>query len=72
VPVSEARESAGVPLEKIEKAIYWILSWSEFAHSRSRLVISSWGGRGSAPFVFTEQGVATLSSVLRSFRPDAE
>jgi len=30
--------------------------------------ISSWGGRRHLPFVFTEQGVAMLSSVLRSER----
>ncbi len=29
---------------------------------------SSWGGRRSLPFVFTEQGVAMLSSVLNSER----
>ena len=91
MPMREARESAGVPLERIEKAIYWIrgekvmldqdlaelygtetrvlvqavtrnlerfptdfawrLSWSEFANLRSQLVISSWGGRRSAPYV---------------------
>ncbi len=36
---------------------------------RSQLVISSsWGGRRSTPFAFTEHGVAMLSSVLRSDR----
>lgn len=30
--------------------------------------ISSWGGRRTAPYAFTEQGVAMLSSVLRSER----
>ena len=30
---------------------------------------SSWGGRRYAPYVFTEQGVAMLSSVLRSDGP---
>lgn len=30
--------------------------------------ISSWGGRRSLPYAFTEQGVAMLSSVLRSKR----
>ncbi len=30
--------------------------------------ISSWGGRRALPFAFTEQGVAMLSSVLRSER----
>ena len=35
---------------------------------RSQTVMSSsgWGGRRRAPFAFTEQGVAMLSSVLRS------
>jgi hypothetical protein len=31
-------------------------------------VTSSWGGRRKLPFVFTEQGVAMLSSVLNSER----
>ena len=44
------------------------LSKSEFADLRSRIVTSSWGGRRSAPYAFTEQGVAMRSSVLRSPR----
>jgi phage regulator Rha-like protein len=35
---------------------------------RSQFVTSSWGGRRYMPFVFTEQGVAMLSSVLKSKR----
>jgi hypothetical protein len=35
---------------------------------RSQSVTSSWGGRRYLPFVFTEQGVAMLSSVLKSDR----
>ena len=35
---------------------------------RSQSGSSSWGGRRYAPYVFTEQGVAMLSSVLRSKR----
>jgi hypothetical protein len=35
---------------------------------KSQFVTSSWGGRRTAPFAFTEQGVAMLSSVLRSPR----
>ena len=31
-------------------------------------MISSWGGRRYAPYAFTEQGVAMLSSVLNSPR----
>jgi len=33
---------------------------------RSQIVTSSWGGRRSLPMVFTEQGIAMLSSVLKS------
>lgn len=35
---------------------------------RSQIVISSWGGRRHGVYVFTEQGVAMLSSVLNSER----
>jgi hypothetical protein len=45
------------------------LSPAEFADLRSQSVISkSRGGRRTAPYAFTEQGVAMLSSVLRSPR----
>src|SRR5437764_14942658 len=45
------------------------LTKREFANLRSQFVISSlWGGRRSAPYAFTEHGVAMLSSVLRSNR----
>lgn len=42
------------------------LSGEELAILRSQIAISSWGGRRYAPRAFTEQGVAMLSSVLRS------
>ena len=35
---------------------------------KSQIVTSSWGGTRVAPYAFTEQGVAMLSSVLRSPR----
>ena len=42
---------------------------TEFVNLRSQIVISSgWGGRRTRPYAFTEQGVAMLSSVLRSRR----
>src|SRR5438128_1942985 len=45
------------------------LSKVEFEHLKSQIVISSWGGlRRATPYAFTEQGVAMLSSVLRSKR----
>lgn len=45
------------------------LNASEASNLRSQNVISSsWGGRRTRPFAFTEQGVAMLSGVLRSAR----
>lgn len=37
-------------------------------HLKSQSVTSSWGGRRTLPYAFTEQGVAMLSSVLNSSR----
>lgn len=42
------------------------LTEQEFENLRSQNVTSSWGGRRYAPNVFTEQGVAMLSSILNS------
>ena len=42
------------------------LSSQEFTNLRSQTVTSSYGGARYAPMAFTEQGVAMLSSVLRS------
>jgi phage regulator Rha-like protein len=44
------------------------LSKEESDILRSQSGSSSWGGRRYPPYVFTEQGVAMLSSVLRSKR----
>ena len=42
------------------------LTSKEFENLKSQFVTSSWGGRRTLPYVFTEQGVAMLSSVLKS------
>jgi ORF6N domain-containing protein len=45
------------------------LTSEEFRFLKSQSVTSSWGGaRRALPYAFTEQGVAMLSSVLRSAR----
>ena len=44
------------------------LTIEESENLKSQSVISSWGGRRHPPYAFTEQGVAMLSSVLRSER----
>lgn len=42
------------------------LTAEEWNHLKSQFATSSWGGRRTLPYVFTEQGVAMLSSVLNS------
>jgi hypothetical protein len=44
------------------------LTWEEAQNLRFQFGISSWGGRRVLPYAFTEQGVAMLSSVLKSER----
>jgi phage regulator Rha-like protein len=44
------------------------LTWQEFINLRSQIVTSSSGGRRYLPYVFTQEGVAMLSSVLNSER----
>jgi phage regulator Rha-like protein len=56
-------------LERFPEDFMFQLSREEFAVLRSQSVTSSdWGGRRYPPYSFTEQGVAMLSSVLRSQR----
>ena len=42
------------------------LSDQQWENLKSQIATSSWGGRRTLPYVFTEQGVAMLSSVLNS------
>jgi hypothetical protein len=44
------------------------LTVQEFEILRSQIATSRWGGERYLPYVFTEQGVAMLSSVLNSER----
>ena len=54
--------------KRFPKDFMFELTKTEFENLRSQIVISSWGGPRYAPMAFTEQGVAMLSSVLRSNR----
>ena len=55
--------------ERFPSDFMFQLSPEDFANLKSQIVTSSWGGiRRAAPYAFTEQGVAMLSSVLRSKR----
>lgn len=54
-------------IDRFPKDFMFQLTDAEFDGLKSQNVISShWGGRRYAPYAFTEQGVAMLSSVLRS------
>ena len=55
-------------IERFPEDFMFQLSPKEFADLKSQIVTSSWGGRRTAPYAFSEQGVAMLSSVLRSKR----
>ena len=56
-------------IERFPQDFMFQLSKEEFDDLRSQSVTSSsWGGRRYPPYAFTEQGVAMLSSVLRSER----
>ncbi|MDP8215775.1 MAG: ORF6N domain-containing protein [Candidatus Kaelpia imicola] len=54
-------------IERFPKDFMFQLSNREYQNLKSQIVTSSWGGsRRANPYAFTEQGVAMLSSVLKS------
>jgi hypothetical protein len=53
-------------LERFPADFMFRLTEKEFLHLRSQFVTSSWGGTRYLPYAFSEQGVAMLSSVLKS------
>jgi hypothetical protein len=55
-------------IDRFPEDFMFELSKEEFKNLRSQFVTSSWGGVRYRPYAFTEQGVAMLSSVLKSER----
>ena len=55
-------------IERFPKDFMFRLTRQELINLRSQIVTSRWGGTRYLPRAFTEQGVAMLSSVLRSKR----
>jgi len=53
-------------IDRFPKDFMFALSAKEWDNLRSQFVTSSWGGQRYRPRVFTEQGVAMLSSILNS------
>lgn len=72
VTVSALNQAVKRNAERFPEDFMFQLDEEEAAHLRSQSVISSGegrhGGRRHLPYAFTEQGVAMLSSVLRSPR----
>jgi len=55
-------------IERFPDDFMFQLNLQEVRNLKSQIVISSWGGQRFLPYAFTEQGVAMLSSVLKSKR----
>ena len=68
VPTKVLLQAVRRNLERFPRDFMFQMDKQEFAILRSQIVTSSWGGRRTVPYAFTEQGVAMLSSVLNSPR----
>lgn len=53
-------------IERFPEDFMFQLNTDEFENLKSQIATSSWGGRRSLPYVFTEHGVLMLTSVLNS------
>ena len=63
------KQAVGRNSKRFPADFMYVLTQEELAILRSQIVTSSsWGGLRHAPMAFTEQGIAMLSSVLRSDR----
>ena len=66
VDVKRINEQVKRNAERFESDFMFKLSSDEFSILKSQNATSSWGGRRTLPFAFTELGVAMLSSILTS------
>jgi hypothetical protein len=68
VPTMRLNEQVKRNHKRFPEDFMFQLTKKEVANLISHFAISSWGGNRKLPHVFTEQGVAMLSSVLNSER----
>jgi len=68
VPTKRLIEQVKRNIKRFPEDFMFQLTKDEFKILRSHFATSSWGGRRYLPYVFTEQGVAMLSTVLNSER----
>ena len=66
VPTARLNEAVKRNFTRFPEDFMFQLSNEEWKNLKSQIVTSSYGGVRKLPFAFTEQGVAMLSSVLRS------
>ncbi len=66
VETKRIKEQVRRNIDRFPPDFMFELSLSEWTNLRSQIATSSWGGARYQPFAFTEQGVAMLSSVLKS------
>ena len=68
VPTYRLNEQVKRNIKRFPKDFMFKLTKKEAKNLRSQFAISRYGGRRYIPYVFTEQGVSMLSSVLNSER----
>ncbi len=66
VPTKVLKQAVRRNITRFPEDFLFELTQKEFSNLWSQIVTTSWGGTRYPPFAFTEQGVAMLSSVLRS------
>jgi hypothetical protein len=66
VPTKRLNEQVKRNIKRFPADFMFQLKKEEFKNLKSQFATSSWGGVRKMPYVFTEQGVAMLSSVLNS------
>lgn len=66
VPTKTLKQAVRRNMDRFPEDFMFEITNLEWTNLRSQFVTSSWGGVRYTPFAFTEQGVAMLSSVLKS------
>ena len=66
VPTKRLNEQVRRNQRRFPSDFMFQLTEKEVKFLRSQIATSRWGGRRYRPFIFIEQGVAMLSSVLNS------
>jgi hypothetical protein len=66
IPTFRLNEQVKRNINRFPNDFMFQLNKDELKILISHFAMSSWGGRRRLPYVFTEQGIAMLSSVLKS------